>query len=80
MFGVTVVEPNLTAVGCIDHARCPIDELRRHPSFEHVGRFDNVIVARDDREWSRRPRRFRKKGGLSLDTLAERTAFARRIE
>jgi hypothetical protein len=51
-----VVEPVLRLATIIDHhPGCPIGEALRHPSLEHMGWFNEVIVDRDQRDASRLP-------------------------
>jgi hypothetical protein len=54
---VVLVGPRLTAVVELDQAGRDVDEVRGHATLEQVGRFDEVVVDRDDREAARARRR-----------------------
>ena len=50
---LVLVGPRLLAVVELDQARRAVDEVRGHAAVEQVGRFDEVVVDRDDREATR---------------------------
>ena len=50
---VVLVGPRLPAVVELDQARRGVDEVRGHAALEQVGRLDEVVVDRDDREAAR---------------------------
>ncbi len=63
---LAVVHPDLAAVVLLDDARRAVGELGRHPTFEGVGRLDDVVVGRDHDVLAGRPLGLGQEGDRAL--------------